>query len=598
MVLVRYWSDNTLLNEEDVLKIQTDSSEPDFLKAVEIKNPNEKNITNLSLDDLGRLAVVYPWVTEKTGVHPLPLKWGPKKEPYKLMPHQIEAIKWMTHREELSPEGTHGIQGGILALTMGMGKTLTVLTKILTSKKGKYPSLVVCSKTVMYEWKIEGVNKFFGDSIKVIYLHKDFMDGSFDKISLKDIMKADVVITTYDVCTSVCRKEKYNDDTFDYGKSTIVHLRSNSKVNPKKAVGANALYNVVWERVICDESQRFVNYKSFTYSCIMALCGRYKWCVSGSPIVNYETDIWAQLRFCGYNGVMSGNDWSKIGKETYVHQELDQAVFCMKYEDAGISLPPKIMKTHSLELTGKQLEIYNSVLTLTRRKYGEMMRGQGNYACVLALFTRLRQCSIAGCLMMEAGNDNMESIKNLPEETIKWCSSNRYGEAGIESTKITQTLNILRNIKKGSKVLVFSSFSSALSLLGEAVDKRFSSFKYLQIDGSIKGKAREEMLKKFKTSPNISALFLTYKVGSEGLNLTVATECIHLDAWWAPSVEDQADARCWRNGQTKSVNVHEIVVQNTIEPRVISIRNSKREMSASYTNTLNKKMLGKIIGMH
>ncbi len=34
----------------------------------------------------------------------------------------------------------------------------------------------------------------------------------------------------------------------------------------------------------------------------MAVYGKYKWCLTGTPIRNYETDIWAQLRFCGYKG--------------------------------------------------------------------------------------------------------------------------------------------------------------------------------------------------------------------------------------------------------------------------------------------------------
>ncbi len=56
------------------------------------------------------------------------------------------------------------------------------------------------------------------------------------------------------------------------------------------------------ERVICDESQKLANPKTMTYKCIMAVYGKYKWCLTGTPIRNYETDIWAQLRFCGYKG--------------------------------------------------------------------------------------------------------------------------------------------------------------------------------------------------------------------------------------------------------------------------------------------------------
>ncbi len=108
--------------------------------------------------------------------------------------------------------------------------------------------------------------------------------------------------------------------------------------------GTAVIYGTPWERVICDESQKLANPKTMTYKCIMAVYGKYKWCLTGTPIRNYETDIWAQLRFCGYKGVERSHDWNRNGQGLIAFKDhnLISAIFTMSYDDAQMSLPKKL----------------------------------------------------------------------------------------------------------------------------------------------------------------------------------------------------------------------------------------------------------------
>jgi hypothetical protein len=88
--------------------------------------------------------------------------------------------------------------------SQGLGKTLTSLVHIMATRKpGDFPTLVVCSKTVMLEWKSHA-QLFFDGRLRVLLLHSDFTD--VEKVDRARIMGVDVVVTTYDVCVHVCRR--------------------------------------------------------------------------------------------------------------------------------------------------------------------------------------------------------------------------------------------------------------------------------------------------------------------------------------------------------------------------------------------------------
>ena len=534
-------------------------------KLADASKLTREKLLSVEYTDLLRLAT-YPKATEfiqkEFRVRGLPMKPG-----FTLMPHQIKTIEWMRQREAMSPADTFGIRGGVVSLRMGLGNTAIALAHVLTASKGEFPTLIVGSKTVVNEWKTQGVEKFFGTSIKALYVHKDYISKHIDALTRAEIKTYDVVITTYDTLKVVCRKFGYHEEcqemgdehTLMKGKVVTIHTRTRQQADRPELVGARVLYGTPWRAVICDESQVFANPKTFCYKAVMALYGDNKWLLTGTPIRNYDTDIWAQLRFLGYNGVTTAIAWKRTGQTMYLTHNLKSVIFTMDYQDAGVKLPTKHEMVVPVTLAGNNLKVYEYMLGETRAIYDQMMARLADFSCVLVMFLRLRQTAIAPYLLtaeskrekpgkktgkaLEAEKRIIALMRKMKDTALgSWCHDKK-GEAGIRSPKMLQVVDVVKKMPKGTKVLIFSSFAAALDLVADTLDEFLPKVKYVQIDGSVVGNERYDTLEQFRKDPSVTVFLGTYKCCSEGLNLTEATRVICLEEWWCPSVKQQAVSR-------------------------------------------------------
>jgi SNF2 family DNA or RNA helicase len=94
------------------------------------------------------------------------------------------------------------------------------------------------------------------------------------------------------------------------------------------------------------------------------------------------------------------------------------------------------------------------------------------------------------------------------------------------------------------------------------------------------------MVERFQAGTGGSPLLLvSLRAGGTGLNLTAASRVVHYDRWWNPAVEDQATDRAWRIGQERSVFVHKLVCQGTVEERIDALINDKRQLADAVVGT-------------
>lgn len=534
-------------------------------------------MNDIEYTDLLRLATTDDFKSEFLKTNNI--RGVPIKPQFTLYPYQVETLMWMRNREKESDNKT-GISGGIVCLEMGMGKTFVALTHTLsTPSESGAPTLIVTSKTIMLEWKLEGVEKFF-DSVNVLFFHNDFCNIS--SISSEELLKYDIVITTYDMCLSANKQKKYYEDCFErWNSDKIISVKFRNLQTSTKAVGIGILYETVWERIICDESQRFANHTSMTYYCMMALCGKYRWCLSGTPIRNYDTDIWAQLRFCGYKTIDQASGWKRRANVQYKEEGLDNFVYVMKYNDAGVILPEKIEHNCEVEMSEEQAQCYKKLHKESVELYNGMMSRSDNFTCVLVLLMRLRQCAIAPCL-----TTNLRDNLTMTENTY--------------TPKIMKIIDIISSIPAGEKACFFSSFTSYSDLVASAIKKFLPTCKYLQLDGDTPIETRRHVLDTFKA--DCSVLLMTYKVGGEGLNITEANHCILGEPWWSLVVLEQAKSRIWRSGQTKPVHIYNVISKDTVEQRIIEVCNEKSTLVDSYISypkhskiSIDKYTIGRII---
>jgi len=330
-----------------------------------------------------------------------------------------------------------------------------------------------------------------------------------------------------------------------------IHERRPSHILSGSQKGFPLMMNIIWKSILADESQRFRNPRTICYKAMMCLIGRYKLCLTGTPIANYTTDIWSQLRWMGYNGVIKSIEWKRRGMHIYREQNLNRCIMTLRYGDTNIKLPERHSYISTVTLSGRHLDIYYMILNIAQKAYNMYVRGLDNYHCILAVFIRLRQCCIAPYLMTPISKRKKNSESNLGA-TIKPNKSyeeelyraidqmnedNRWvfdpnTEAGIKAVKMINICYIIRDIPIGEKVVIFSKFTSSLDLVERTIGEYLSHINMIKVDGDVVGPERNRALDTFDSDDSIQVMLISYDVGSEGLTLTVANHVILFIQYW------------------------------------------------------------------
>jgi SNF2 family DNA or RNA helicase len=224
-------------------------------------------------------------------------------------------------------------------------------------------------------------------------------------------------------------------------------------------------------------------------------------------------------------------------------------------EEVAKDLPEKMEINQEIDLAPEQQKLYSQVLQEVRASVlGEIDKvGMAKAQIqILAALTRLRQVACDPRLLglpRAFGDDDSAKLMALRELILQCYSS-------------------------GHRALVFSQFTSMLSLIKKAFDE--DGIKYEYLDGSTKD--RQERVDRFNSDPTMTVFLISLKAGGMGLNLTGADTVVHFDPWWNPAVEDQATDRAHRIGQSKVVTVYRLVAKGTIEEKIQELAAKKRAL--------------------
>ena len=107
------------------------------------------------------------------------------------------------------------------------------------------------------------------------------------------------------------------------------------------------------------------------------------------------------------------------------------------------------------------------------------------------------------------------------------------------------------------------------------------NIKYMTLLGSYSSKQRVEVVNTFNSDPTQRVLILTTAVGGLGLTLTGADVVIFVEHDWNPMKDLQAMDRAHRIGQTRTVNVYRLILQDTIEEKIMSLQKFKENLARS-----------------
>ena len=435
-----------------------------------------------------------------------------------LRPYQEEGFKWMTHLDSWGA-------GACLADDMGLGKTLQALTFIL-SKAENGPSLIVGPKSVIPNWVAE-IRKFT-PSLNVVVLN----DTPHRAEAIEEASAYTVVLCTYGVLTT---------------ESALLASRT-------------------WNVVCLDEAQQIKNRNTMVSQAAMDLEAQSRIILTGTPLQNHVGELWNLMQFI--NPGLLGK-WN-VFRDTFVNWQLDEEhrtvlkemtqPFILRRTKQQVlkDLPEKIEGTHYVSMTEKEEEVYETMRQRVELKFKKnKSKSEREIAKELdiAYFTELMKLRLASC--------DMHLINS------RW----RY-----DSSKVKALMEILETLMEveDNNILVFSQFTSFLSIVKAEIEKRQWDYHYL--DGQTSMKKRQEMVEEFQQG-NKRLFLSSLKAGGLGINLTRANYVILLDPWWNPAIENQATDRAHRIGQKRCVSVIRLISQHTIEEKILRLHESKQTMS-------------------
>lgn len=443
--------------------------------------------------------------------------------------YQRDGVLWLA---QLSLYGF----GGILADDMGLGKTLQVIAFTMSIKRDK-PVLVIAPSSLTYNWQNE-IIKFAPEAKSLI------IEGHKAERTelLEDISDYDFIITSYPLIRRDI--ELYSKKEFSYCFiDEAQYIKNPGTINAKNVKKINA--------------------------------GGY-FALTGTPIENSLSELWSIFDFVMKGYLYSYRDFTKEfltkimkeedkGKIEELRRKIRPFILRRMKKEVLKELPEKIENTVYTGLQPEQKRLYEAFLKVARNEVQYMSdTASENHMKILSLLMRLRQICCHPRLM----------DTDFKEDSGKLLLFEELVSSGISA---------------GHRILVFSQFTSMLSIIKESLDKAEISYFYL--DGSTPAEERTELANRFNSGEK-DVFLISLKAGGTGLNLTGADMVIHYDPWWNPAVTDQASDRAYRIGQTKAVQIIKLAAKGTIEEQIIKLQDKKKELADDIIKENSKLLSG------
>ena len=459
-----------------------------------------------------------------------------------LRPYQERGVGWLAFMERVG-------LGAVLADSMGLGKTIQVLTLLEAEREQeeqqrgrargrakRRATLLVCPMSLVANWQREAAR--FTPGLEVHVHHgAERLSGEQFRAA---VAGAHLVITTYGLA-----------------------LRDRDE-----------LAAVDWHRVVIDEAQAIKNAGTKQARAVRALPAPHRVALTGTPVENRLADLWSILEFAN-PGLLGSAESFKERFARPIERDGDEraaerlrratGAFVLRREktDPAIisDLPEKVEMKVVCNLTKEQASLYQATVDEMLREIAGA-EGVGRRGLVLAMLTRLKQ------------------ICNHPVHFLK-DGSRLPGRSG----KLARVEELCDEVlAAGEKALLFTQYAEFGGMLRPHLAERFGR-EVAFLHGGVPKKQRDEMVLRFEEADGPPLFVLSLKAGGLGLNLTAANHVIHVDRWWNPAVENQATDRAFRIGQRRNVQVRKLMCAGTLEERIDRVIEDKQELAERIVGT-------------
>jgi SNF2 family DNA or RNA helicase len=398
----------------------------------------------------------------------------------------------------------------------------------------KNPTLLVCPMSLVGNWQREAER--FTPHLSV-YVHHGSGRLGGDELAgvLGGADGADLVITTYGVA----------------------------------ARDRGALSRIRWRRVVCDEAQNIKNSGTRQARAVRGIPAQARLALTGTPVENSLAELWSIMEFSNPGLLGPAERFREryaVPVERYGDEEAAAAVrrhtgpFILrrlKTDKSIISdLPDKLEMKVWCNLTSEQASLYQATVQDMMARIESAGEGIERRGLVLATMAKLKQvCNHPAHLLGDGSR--------LPGRSGKL---ERLEEICAEITAA------------GDKALCFTQYAEFGAMLQPYLAARLGC-EVPFLHGGVPKKQRDALVAAFQESAEPAVFLLSLKAGGTGLNLTAANHVIHVDRWWNPAVEDQATDRAFRIGQRSDVQVRKFVCVGTLEERIDAMLEEKKALA-------------------
>ena len=530
-----------------------------------------------------------------------------------LRPYQLEGYRWLDFLRQAG-------LGGVLADDMGLGKTVQVLAAVQRlieqreeapgresvdvgtdsegapqsgadgpagestdsddsgEPEGRGPVLVIAPTSVVGSW-VEQAERFC-PGLRVRAVRRT---AAKRQETLEEIVEGcDVVVTSYTI-VRLCEEEFIAQD---------------------------------WAWVVCDEAQFVKNHTSATYKAVRRLRSPSTIAITGTPLENSLMDLWALMSIAApgllpdperfgqvYRKPIDRGDTEALGR---LRRRMRPFLLRRTKEQVAADLPAKTEQVLAVELGAKHRKAYDQRLARERQRILGLLEedtAQSRFIALKAL-TTLRQMALDPALVdgedgaepeaaeSAGGGENGEAAGGTGgsgRRAARGAKAVKGKAAGAPvtgrrgpgrrpspSAKVEVLVEHLGPIlSEGHRALVFSQFTRYLSGVREHLEATGVRTAYM--DGSTPD--RQKVIDAFRAG-EADVFLISLKAGGFGLTLTEADYVFLLDPWWNPQAEEQAVDRTHRIGQDKPVMVYRLVSADTIEEKVMALKEKKAELFA------------------
>uniref|UniRef100_A0A8C1MBC3 DNA helicase n=1 Tax=Cyprinus carpio TaxID=7962 RepID=A0A8C1MBC3_CYPCA len=504
---------------------------------------------------------------------------------FKLQPYQLIGLKWLIllHQHNLS---------GILADEMGLGKTIQAISFLahLYEKGIKGPHLITVPSSTLDNWVRElglwcpslKVLIYYGSVEDRRYLRQDILSG---------LVEFNIIVSTYNLTIGN-----------DHDRSLFRKLRL--------------------KYAVFDEGHMLKNMNSLRYRHLMAINAEHRLLLTGTPLQNNLLELMSLLNFIMPSmfssstsqiskmfSTRSSEEESRFHKERIAQAKLIMKPFILRRVKSEVlkQLPPKVENIEMCPMSDAQQKLYDKLFKrLKKAPNGEkrelcnvmmQLRKMANHPLLhRQYYTSDKLAAMSKAMLKEPTHfdadpvliqEDMEVMSDFELHNLckQYSSISSFQlEKGLlfDSGKFALLTKVLTRLKeKGDRVVLFSQFTMMLDIV-EVLLKHLDH-QFVRLDGSTPMAERIGLIDKYNTNHEIFVFLLSTRAGGQGINLASANTVILHDIDCNPFNDKQAEDRCHRMGQTRTVQVIKLISRDSIEACMLRVGQEKLKLEQDMT---------------